>query len=122
MLGATRGLILYVASGSIAAAAQCYQGLATRTNVQCIGASGAVSAFLTYSILLHPSRIIYVNLFLPVPAFLFGIFYILNDAYGASGHPRYTQGVAVGHEAHLVGSAVGAATFVLTRGRRRMLW
>jgi membrane associated rhomboid family serine protease len=122
LLGAGRAVALYLVAGGVASAAQCYQGARGRylQDVHCIGASGAVSAFLSFSILTFPFRVIYVYMVIPVPALLFGALFVLNDVYGASGSPRHVHGVAVGHQAHLAGALVGGAAFLLTRGRTRL--
>lgn len=66
-----------------------------------LGASGAVSAVLFSSILFDPYNIIYV-FFLPVPAILFGIVYLIYSAYMSK---RNVDNI--GHDAHFWGAVFG---------------
>lgn len=68
-----------------------------------VGASGAVSAVLFASIIVYPQGSIYL-LFLPIPipAFLFGILYLVYSAYMSK---RGTDNV--GHDAHFWGAVFG---------------
>lgn len=66
-----------------------------------IGASGAVSAVLFASIFFHPwGKILFY--FVPIPAILFGVFYIWYESYMAR-----RMGGNVNHGAHLWGAAFG---------------
>lgn len=81
-----------------------------------VGASGAVSAIVFAYILIHPMSLMGI-LFIPVwlPAFLFGIVFIL-----ISMRLDKKQTVGVNHLAHIVGGVYGiifiSATFALMRG------
>lgn len=68
-----------------------------------VGASGAVSAILFTSILLHPLNKIYL-MFIPIgiPAFVFGILYLGYSAYMSK---RNIDNI--GHDAHFWGAVFG---------------
>lgn len=51
-------------------------------DVPVLGASGAVNAITTLFICLFPKEIIYLNFFIPVPAFLLGLGFLLKDFSG----------------------------------------
>jgi membrane associated rhomboid family serine protease len=68
-----------------------------------VGASGAVAAVLFASILLFPqNRIIFIFFPVPIPAFIFGILYLVYSAYMAK---RGTDNI--GHDAHFWGAVFG---------------
>lgn len=106
-----------------------------------LGASGAVNAVVSYWILMNPTRVVYLNFFIPVPAFLLGFLYLAADIAGevpSETQPinwagrddscrRPTSGVSrsetnIGHAAHLAGMATGLAFFLLHRYGRRRGW
>jgi membrane associated rhomboid family serine protease len=68
-----------------------------------LGASGAVSGIVFASILVDPTMKLYL-FFVPIgiPAWLFGIAYILYSIYGMR-----AQNDNIGHEAHMGGAIVG---------------
>ena len=66
-----------------------------------LGASGAVSAVLFAFILLAPWKLIFV-FFLPVPAILYGVFYV---GYSIWMDKRGNDNI--NHSAHLAGAAFG---------------
>ena len=68
-----------------------------------LGASGAVSGIVFASILVDPTMKLYL-FFIPIgiPAWLFGIAYILYSIYGMR-----AQNDNIGHEAHMGGAIVG---------------
>ena len=75
-----------------------------------LGASGAVSAIVAWSVLSFPTRIVYLYGIVPLPAFVFGVGYLLSETYGLySGNPT------VANVAHLGGAAVGGLWFFLRR-------
>jgi membrane associated rhomboid family serine protease len=78
-----------------------------------LGASGAVNAIVLLHILLFPTRIIMVNLFIPVPAALFGVYLIGSDVYQAR-----NEGSRTAHAGHLGGALVGAMAWISLRRRR----
>lgn len=73
-----------------------------------LGASGAVAAYLFAFIMLAPSEQIYV-LFLPMPAFLFGILYLGFEFWS----DRNGQG-KIAHDAHISGALFGIVFILIT--------
>ena len=75
-----------------------------------VGASGAVSAVVFASILIHPAGSIFLfPIPFPVPSWAFGILYLIYSAYmGKRG------GDNIGHNAHLWGAVFGIAFTVIT--------
>lgn len=72
-----------------------------------VGASGAVSGIIYAAILLYPDMSLYLFLIpIPIPAYVFGIGYMLYSIYGMK-----RQIGNIGHDAHF-GGAVGG--YVLT--------
>jgi membrane associated rhomboid family serine protease len=68
-----------------------------------VGASGAVSAVLFSSILMNPQMAIMFIFFpIPIPAWIFGILYLIYSAYMAK---RGTDNI--GHDAHFWGAVFG---------------
>lgn len=68
-----------------------------------VGASGAVSSVLFASIIVYPQGSIFLFLLpVPIPAFIFGILYLVYSAYMAK---RATDNV--GHDAHFWGAVFG---------------
>ena len=66
-----------------------------------LGASGAVSAVVFASILLHPTNTI-AFFFIPMPSIVFGVIYLVLSAYmSKKGHDN------IGHDAHFWGSVFG---------------
>ena len=68
-----------------------------------VGASGAVSAVVFASILIYPLQKIYI-FFIPIgiPAFIFGILYLVYSTYMAK-----KQADNIGHDAHFWGGVYG---------------
>ena len=72
-----------------------------------VGASGAVTGILYSAILLHPEMDIYFFFIpIPIPAYLFGIGYLLYSIYGMK-----AKNDNIGHTAHF-GGAIGG--YILT--------
>ncbi|MDO4228951.1 MAG: rhomboid family intramembrane serine protease [Capnocytophaga sp.] len=71
-----------------------------------VGASGAVTGILYTAILFHPQMTIFV-FFLPMPAYLFGVGYLLYSVYGMKSRTDN-----IGHSAHF-GGAIGGLIFTL---------
>ncbi len=68
-----------------------------------IGASGAVSGILYASILLNPTMELYLFFIpIPIPAYIFGIGYLVYSIYGMK-----NQHDNIGHDAHFGGAAAG---------------
>jgi membrane associated rhomboid family serine protease len=84
--------------------------LANRDNprYRSLGASGAVSAVLFAFVLLKPWATIYVFYFLPVPAIVFAVLYVVYSIYMDS---RSSDNV--NHSAHLWGAAFGVSFTLL---------
>jgi membrane associated rhomboid family serine protease len=98
--GPNRFLLLYIGSVVIANIPT-YLKYADKSRYGSLGASGGVSAILFAFVIIHPFQTIYIY-FIPVPAILFGVFYILYsyimDKKGSD---------EVNHSAHLYGALVG---------------
>lgn len=79
-------------------------------NYRAIGASGAVTGVLYAAILLQPNMGIYL-FFIPIaiPAYIFGIVYLLYSIYGMK-----SQNDNIGHTAHF-GGAVGGYAITLIK-------
>lgn len=75
-------------------------------NYSAVGASGAVMGVLYSAILLRPDMMLGLFFIIPIPAYIFGIGYLLYTIYGMK--KRLGN---IGHDAHF-GGAVGG--FVLT--------
>jgi len=75
-----------------------------------VGASGAVSAILFASIVFNPTMSIYfIFLPIPIPAVVFGVLYLVYEAYMDKNSNDY-----VAHDAHYYGAIFGALfTFLL---------
>ena len=70
-----------------------------------VGASGAVSAVLFSSIILMPKGTVILLFFpVPIPAYIFGVLYLVYSAYMAK---RATDNI--GHDAHFWGAVFGVA-------------
>lgn len=76
-----------------------------------VGASGAVSAIVFSYILINPLGTIYLY-FLPMPAIVFGILYLIYSAYMAK-----KASDKVGHSAHFWGSVFGVAYTLILEPR-----
>lgn len=74
-----------------------------------IGASGAVTGILYSAILLAPDMELGLFFVLPVPAYIFGIGYLLYSIYGMK-----AKNDNIGHVAHF-GGAIGGYAFTLMR-------
>ncbi|MEM9548803.1 MAG: rhomboid family intramembrane serine protease [Bacteroidota bacterium] len=69
-----------------------------------IGASGAVSGILFIFILLRPWAILELYFFIPIPAIIFGVLYLLYSSW-ASKNAKDN----IGHDAHFFGAVAGMA-------------
>ncbi|WP_348797251.1 rhomboid family intramembrane serine protease [Flavobacterium adhaerens] len=74
-----------------------------------VGASGAVTGVLYSAILLQPDMMLGLYFILPIPAYLFGILYLLYSIYGMR-----AKNDNIGHTAHF-GGAVGGYLITLLR-------
>jgi membrane associated rhomboid family serine protease len=79
-------------------------------NYRAIGASGAVTGILYAAILLQPDMGLYL-FFIPIaiPAYIFGIGYLLYSIYGMK-----AKNDNIGHTAHF-GGAIGGFAYTLLR-------
>ena len=67
-----------------------------------VGASGAVAAVIYACILFMPLGKIYIFMALPVPAWLFGILYLVYESYAAK-----NMSDNIGHDVHFNGAVYG---------------
>lgn len=75
-----------------------------------IGASGAVTGILYSAILIDPSMSLYLFFIpIPIPAYLFGIGYLLYSIYGIK-----SKSDNIGHTAHF-GGAIGGYIFTIVK-------
>jgi len=74
-----------------------------------IGASGAVTGILYSAILLQPDMMLGIFFIIPMPAYLFGILYLLYSIYGMR-----AQNDNIGHTAHF-GGAIGGYVFTIIK-------
>jgi len=122
VLGASKFLALYLGGGLVSNLCYIYWPYLIPKNFPSLyklspydnglGASGAVNAIVAFNILTYPTRIILVNLIIPLPAALAGIAFILYDTYG-----MYFGGTHIGHSAHLGGALFGTLFFISRRLR-----
>lgn len=78
-------------------------------NYRAVGASGAVTGVLYSAILLRPDMMLGIFFVLPIPAYLFGILYLLYSIYGMR-----SKNDNIGHTAHF-GGAMGGYLITLIR-------
>ena len=74
-----------------------------------IGASGAVTGVLYSAILLQPDMMLGIFFIIPMPAYVFGILYLLYSIYGMR-----AKNDNIGHTAHF-GGAIGGYIFTLAK-------
>lgn len=84
-------------------------------NYTAVGASGAVTGVLYAAILLQPDMMLGLFFIVPIPAYLFGILYLLYAIYGMK-----SQHDNIGHSAHF-GGAIGGFGLTLIE-RPELLW
>ncbi|WP_432670684.1 rhomboid family intramembrane serine protease [Flavobacterium sp. SM2513] len=78
-------------------------------NYRAIGASGAVTGILYSAILLQPDMMLGIFFIIPMPAYLFGIIYLLYSIYGMR-----AKNDNIGHTAHF-GGAIGGYLFTIIK-------
>lgn len=76
-------------------------------NYRAIGASGAVTGILYSAILLRPDMMLGIFFIIPMPAYVFGILYLLYSIYGMK-----AKNDNIGHTAHF-GGAIGGYLITL---------
>ncbi|RBN49273.1 rhomboid family intramembrane serine protease [Flavobacterium psychrolimnae] len=74
-----------------------------------VGASGAVTGVLYSAILLQPDMMLGIFFIIPMPAYIFGILYLLYSIYGMK-----AKNDNIGHTAHF-GGAVGGYLITLVK-------
>lgn len=74
-----------------------------------IGASGAVMGVLYSAILIRPDMMLGIFFIIPMPAYLFGIIYLLYSIYGMR-----AKNDNIGHTAHF-GGAIGGYLFTILK-------
>ena len=74
-----------------------------------VGASGAVTGILYSAILLQPDMMLGIFFVIPMPAYLFGILYLLYSIYGMK-----AKNDNIGHTAHF-GGAIGGYLITLVK-------
>jgi membrane associated rhomboid family serine protease len=74
-----------------------------------VGASGAVTGILYSAILLQPDMMLGIFFIIPMPAYLFGILYLLYSIYGMR-----AKNDNIGHTAHF-GGAIGGYLITLVK-------
>lgn len=74
-----------------------------------VGASGAVTGVLYSAILLEPNMMLGIFFVIPIPAYLFGILYLLYSIYGMK-----AKNDNIGHTAHF-GGAIGGYMITLIK-------
>jgi membrane associated rhomboid family serine protease len=77
-------------------------------NYRAVGASGAVTGIIYSAILLYPEMTIGIFGIIPMPAYIFGIVYLLYSIYGMR-----TKNDNIGHTAHFGGAIGGYAITLL---------
>ena len=78
-------------------------------NYRAVGASGAVTGVLYSAILLQPDMMLGIFFIIPMPAYIFGILYLLYSIYGMK-----SKNDNIGHTAHF-GGAMGGYLITLLR-------
>lgn len=69
-----------------------------------LGASGAVTGVMILYVMNFPRRVFYIWGILPLPAFVVGIFFVLEDLAGFSRGSQDVDGPHVAYETHLAGA------------------
>jgi membrane associated rhomboid family serine protease len=78
-------------------------------NYRAVGASGAVTGVLYSAILLQPDMMLGIFFIIPIPAYLFGILYLMYSIYGMK-----AKNDNIGHTAHF-GGAIGGYVITLVK-------
>ena len=84
-------------------------------NYRAVGASGAVTGILYSAILLEPNTMLGIFFIIPIPAYLFGILYLLYSIYGMK-----AKNDNIGHTAHF-GGAIGGFLITLATNPHLLL-
>lgn len=105
VLGTTSFVLVYISSLVLGSLLSFYFHK-NEYHYSAVGASGAVMGVLYAAILLYPTANLYLFFMLPIPAWLFGIAYLLYSIYGMK-----SRRDNIGHDAHIGGAIAG---YVLT--------
>lgn len=89
-----------------------YKSRSNTKDVPGLGASGAISALIGWGVLTNPSAMIYLWAVLPVPAALFGAYYVGSGLWNVY---RYNDPADV---SHLGGAAFGILYYMRMRMRK----
>lgn len=81
-----------------------------QSGYRAVGASGAVTGILYSAILLQPDMMLGLFFIIPIPAYLFGILYLLYSIYGMK-----AQNDSIGHSAHFGGAVAGYGITLIER-------
>lgn len=101
-LGTVPFIVIYFAS-LLAGNMLSYTFHKDEPNYNAVGASGAVTGIVYSSILLYPDMSLYLFFIpIPIPAWIFGILYLLYSIYGMK-----RQLGNIGHDAHFGGAVAG---------------
>jgi len=130
VLGPSKFLMFYNSSAVVASLAQVACGSfdtswvrswwgSSDMHTRSLGASGAISAIVMTSIALFPKQVVYFYGFIPIPATVFGVGFVLKDLLGLADNSS-----SIGHAAHLGGAACGllyglATVWQIRRGKFR---
>ena len=107
-VGATNFVLIYLASLLVGNLLSFYFHK-NELYYSAIGASGAVSGILYSAILFYPNMSLYLFFIpIPIPAWLFGILYLLYSIYGM----KKSLG-NIGHDAHFGGALAGYCLTIL---------
>lgn len=71
-------------------------------NYNSLGASGGVAAVVFSSIMIYPDNVLYISMLFPIPAFVFGILYLIYSYYMSK---RGKDNI--NHDAHFYGAVFG---------------
>nr|XP_043606873.1 RHOMBOID-like protein 12, mitochondrial [Erigeron canadensis] len=115
LAGAVAGSVFYLVQHAYLALSSKERRLFERdpSNIPALGASGAVNAIMLLDLFLNPTKTVYLEFIIPVPAILLGIFLVGHDMV------RILEGnTQISGSAHLGGAAVAALAWArLRRGR-----
>ena len=84
-------------------------------NYRAIGASGAVTGIIYSAILIQPDMDLLLMFAIPIPAYIFGIGYLLYSIYGMK-----AKNDNIGHTAHF-GGAIGGYVITIIKEPRMLL-
>ncbi len=100
-IGAIYYVLFYLISIAIASMPALYINR-NNPSYQALGASGAVSAVLYFSIIMEPWSMLYIFGIIPMPSIVFGVIYLIYESYMAK---KGTDNI--GHDAHISGAVFG---------------